>query len=161
MSNATDMEEFNRAVEQAAAQRELAKAAQDVCDAGVKDYEDFQESLNIMAAIGVTSVDFAADLVAVDKANAHKIIHQLAQTPELSKRFAAMSSRQRVAELTKMSLKMTEGSGGGKQVLRKDRVGAGPEALEGSAGTDTNDLGDNVPNDVWSARFDKKFGGYK
>jgi hypothetical protein len=150
-------EEFDRAVEVAATQREFAKSTQDIFDAGIKDFQDFQESLNIMTAVGATSDEFAADLVAVDKANAHKIIHELAQTPELSKRLAAMSSRQRVAELTKMSLKMQEdtGKGGTRQV---SRAAAPLRALEGSAGSDTNDLGDNVPDDVWSARFDKKYG---
>ena len=150
-------DEFDRAVEQAATQREFAKSTQDIFDAGIKDYQDFQESLNIMTAVGATSDEFAADLVAVDKANAHKIIHELAQTPEVSKRLAAMSSRQRVAELTKMSLKMQEGAGkgGARQV---SRAAAPLRALEGSAGTDDNDLGDNVSDDVWSARFDKKYG---
>ena len=156
-SQFANKEEFDRAVEAAAQQREFARSTQDVFDAGIKDFEDFQESLNIMTAVGATSDDFAADLVAVDKANAHKIIHELAQTPELSKRLVAMSSRQRVAELTKMSMKLSE-TAAKTGVRQVSRAAAPLRALEGSAGTDENDFSDNVPDDVWSSRFDKKFG---
>ena len=156
-TNFANKEEFDRAVETAAQQREFARSTQDVFDAGIKDFEDFQESLNIMTAVGATSDEFAADLVAVDKTNAHKIIHELAQTPELSKRLVAMSSRQRVAELTKMSMKLSE-PGAKAGVRQVSRAAAPLRALEGSAGTDENDFGDNVPDDVWSSRFDKKFG---
>jgi hypothetical protein len=149
--------EFDRAVEQAAAQRELARNTQDVFDAGVRDYQDFRDSLNIMAAVGATSDEFAADLVAVDKANAHKIIHELAQNPELSKRLAAMSYRQRVAELTKMSLTLRPAVGG-KQIVR---AGTSAAPAGGSAGTDDTDLSDSVSDDEWSARFDKRYGGRK
>ncbi len=152
-------DEFDRAVREEAAQREFAKATQDIFDAGLAAYsDDFNDALKVTNGLGVTSDnEFVADLVAVDKPNAHKIINELSQTPEVAKRLLAMSSRQRVAELTKMSLKMQEGAGKGS-TRQVSRAAAPLRALEGSAGTDDNDLGDNVPDDVWSARFDKKYG---
>lgn len=152
---ADNREEFTRAVKAEAAQQKFMEDSQSILDAGLKDFPDFQESVNVMAAVGATSDDFVADLLAADRGSAHKIIHELAQTPERAKRLAAMTSRQRIAELVRMTTVAPDPKGGGKQVSRAAKP---LSPIEGDAGGGDADLGDNVSDAAWSERFDKKFG---
>ena len=96
--------EINRA---ASAQR-LAEDSMEVRNRGISEYgASFVESLGILQAVGAVTDDFVADVLAVDKSNAHKIFDQIAKDPERAATLAAMSSRQRIAELTRMSVAST------------------------------------------------------
>src|SRR6185312_11344868 len=65
----------------------------------------FQGALTILNAANVVNNDeFVADLIAVDRANAHVMLERLAKEPERAAALASLSSRQRIAELTRMSL---------------------------------------------------------
>jgi hypothetical protein len=89
---------------EAAAQR-LAEDSMDVRNRGIAEYgASFVESLGILSAVGAVTDDFVSDVLAVDKANAHKIFDQIAKDPERAATLAAMSSRQRIAEITRMSV---------------------------------------------------------
>ena len=64
----------------------------------------FTEALNILGALGATSNDFIADVLAIDKSSAHAMLERLAKDPEKAASLTGMTSRQRIAELTRMSL---------------------------------------------------------
>jgi hypothetical protein len=75
-----------------------------VRDAGLKEFgTDFNQTLGILTAIGATNDDMVLDLLAVDKANAHKILANLAKDPEKAASLVGMDSRRRIAELTRMA----------------------------------------------------------
>jgi hypothetical protein len=62
------------------------------------------ESLSVLQAVGAITDDFVSDVLAVDKFNAHKLFDSIAKDPEKAAALAGMSSRQRIAEITRMSL---------------------------------------------------------
>ena len=74
-----------------------------VRNAGENEFKDFGETLGILNAIGATNDDFVSDLLAVDKAGAHKILDKLAKDPEKAASLVGMDSRRRIAELTRMA----------------------------------------------------------
>jgi len=91
----------------------LAKAEQlrffedtvEVKNRGLSEYgAAFTDTLNVLNAVGAASNDFVADVMAVNKAEAHKIFKQIADNPEKAVMLASMSSRQRIAELTRMTI---------------------------------------------------------
>jgi hypothetical protein len=104
MSNNDD---FNRAVQAAAeAQvqaRQTYKDTADVRDAGLSQFPDFQQSLATLQVLGVTDLNVVSDLIALDKANAHVVLDQLAKDPEKAAQLADMDPRRRISEFTRMA----------------------------------------------------------
>jgi hypothetical protein len=83
----------------------LYRDTADVRNAGDRAFQDFDASLRVVSSVvGNTFDDFCADLIAVDKANAHVILDKLAKDPEQAVRLAGMDTRRRTAELTRMSM---------------------------------------------------------
>jgi hypothetical protein len=98
-------QDFNAAVRNEATRLRLSEDSTAIRDAGLKEYgTSFGESLAILTAVGATADDIVLDLIAVDKANAHKILSTLAKDPERAAAIAGMDSRRRTAELTRMSM---------------------------------------------------------
>lgn len=64
----------------------------------------FNETINTLTATGAATDDFVADVMAVDKANAHILLATIAKDPERAVALAQMNSRQRIAELTRMTM---------------------------------------------------------
>ena len=64
----------------------------------------FGETLNVLGALGATTNDFIADVLAIDKANAHELLVKIAKDPEKATALTQMNSRQRIAELTRMQM---------------------------------------------------------
>ena len=66
----------------------------------------FTEALNVLGALGFTSSnDAVADLIAAaGKDNAHQMLIDLAKDPEKAVALTNMTPRQRIAELTRMSI---------------------------------------------------------
>jgi hypothetical protein len=64
----------------------------------------FGDTIRILQSVGATTDDFISDAMAVDKANAHSLLHTIAQDPERALALANMNSRQRIAELTRMTV---------------------------------------------------------
>lgn len=65
----------------------------------------FGESLNILGALGATTDDFIADAMAVGGVDkTHQLLAQVAKDPEKAVALAQMTSRQRIAELTRMTM---------------------------------------------------------
>lgn len=101
-ANANDMDARVRA--EAARQRFIEDThevrARGMAELGSK----FSDALGVLNAAGATSDDFVADVFAVDKANAHGLLTAIAADPEKAVTLAGMNSRQRIVELTRMSI---------------------------------------------------------
>ena len=65
--------------------------------------DSFTGTVNTLTACGATD-EFLADVLAVDKANAHTLFQKIAAEPERAATLARMPSRQRIAEITRMSI---------------------------------------------------------
>lgn len=96
-------QDFNAAVKAEAAKQKLYDDTMAVRTAGESEFTDFGDSLQVLNAIGATNDDFVADLLAVDKAGAHKLLDKLAKDPEKAASLVGMDSRRRIAELTRMA----------------------------------------------------------
>jgi hypothetical protein len=96
-------QDFATAVKMQAAKDRLYEDTLAVRSAGEGAFADFGESLGILNAIGATNDDFVADVLAVDKAGAHKIFDKLAKDQEKAASLVGMDSRRRIAELTRMA----------------------------------------------------------
>ncbi len=75
-----------------------------VISAGVAKFPDWEQRAATLGAAGAATLDFVLDVVSVDPANAHEILHQLADDPERAAHLAKMDPRTRTIELVKMSL---------------------------------------------------------
>lgn len=100
--------QFQTEVQREVARQTLMRDTTEVRNAGLRDFGSaaFTETMQIMNAIGATTDDFVLDLIAVDKGNAHKMFAELSKDPERAANLAAMDSRQRIAELTRMNIDM-------------------------------------------------------
>ena len=100
--------DFQSAVHREAARLRLAEDSTAIRDAGFKEFgQSFSDNLAVLNAAGAVSDDIVMDLIAVDKANAHKILAQLANDPEKAAALASMDPRRRTAELTRISMANT------------------------------------------------------
>lgn len=91
-------------VEARAALKLLQRDSAEVRTAGVREYADFGDSLKVLTSVGATSDDFVQDLIDTDKPNAHKMIDFLAKDPDRALELVNMSSKRRVAELTRIAM---------------------------------------------------------
>jgi hypothetical protein len=96
-------QDFQAAVKAEAAKARLYEDTLAVRSAGQSEFTDFNETLSILTAVGATNDDFVSDLLAVDKAGAHKILDKLAKDPEKAASLVGLDSRRRIAELTRMA----------------------------------------------------------
>ena len=98
--------DFQTAVKAQAAHDRLVEESTAVRDAGMAEFSDFGNSLDILSperGIGLTTDEFVAELLAVDKSVSHKILDKLAKDPEKAASMASMDSRRRIVELTRMA----------------------------------------------------------
>ncbi len=152
--------EFNQAVQEEAARQRVFADGADIRAAGLAEFPDFAQTVDILGAIGLASNDFVADVAAVDKANAHRILQKLAKDPEKAASLAAMDTRRRTAELTRMSIaeqpKNAAAAPAAPAAARPSNAPKPAPALAPGAGAPESDgLGDDVPDEVWSKNFDK------
>lgn len=95
--------EFAAAVKAQAARDRLYEDSNAVKLAGESEFKDFSDSLAKLNDVNVISDEFVSDLIAVDKAGAHRIIDRLAKDLEKATSLANMDSRRRIVELTRMA----------------------------------------------------------
>lgn len=98
--------DFQTAVRAQVAHDRLVEESSSVRDAGLSEFKDFGASLEILGperGIGLTTDEFVAELLAVDKDGAHKILDKLAKDPEKAASMVNMDSRRRIVELTRMA----------------------------------------------------------
>lgn len=150
-------QDFQTAVQREAARMRLSEDSTSIRDAGFREFgQSFKQNLDILNAAGAVSDDMVLDLIAVDKDNAHKILATLAQDPDRATAIAAMDSRRRTAELTRISMAAstpTQAAAPKAPAKQVSRAPAPPPPVEPSA-TKT------VPwwsDDASDADFDKGF----
>ena len=93
-------------VNQVANQQRMAEARQQIIRDGYAAFggAKFDEAANILGAVGCVNDEFIADVLAVDRTNAHKTLAALAAEPETAARLANLDSRSRIAELTRITM---------------------------------------------------------
>lgn len=98
--------DFNSEVQKAAAKQVLYNDIADIDRLGKASLGvPFVEAVNVLRAVGGTTDEFLSDvLAAVDKRDAPALLSAIAQDPENAANLAQMNSRQRIAELTRMSV---------------------------------------------------------
>jgi hypothetical protein len=98
--------DYNSDVQKAAAQQVLYNDIAEIDRMGKATLgAPFVEAVNILRAVGGTTDEFLSDvLAAVDKRDAPALLSTIAQDPEKAAGLAQMNSRQRIAELTRMSV---------------------------------------------------------
>jgi hypothetical protein len=123
-----------------------------IFQAGTSEFKDFPDAVETLNKANVMQDDFLMDVLAADRANAHKVIHELAQNPEKAIQLARMPSRQRLAELVRMTT-------AAKPAPKRETAAPPPikGKVEAVASLDEGDLSDTISDDEWSARFDKKY----
>lgn len=66
--------------------------------------QQFGDTLSVLNALGATNNEFISDVMAIDKAKAHDLLAKIAKDPERAVSLTQMTSRQRIAELTRMTM---------------------------------------------------------
>jgi hypothetical protein len=75
-----------------------------VIQSGISKFNDWDDKMGVLSAVGAATPAFALDVHSVDPQNAHTILYQLAGDPEKAARLAKMDPRTRTIELVKMSM---------------------------------------------------------
>ncbi len=101
-------QEFEAAVHREVDNRTMAQTRTDIINSGYAEFggPKFDEVANILKALNCTGDDFIADVTAVDRAGAHKLLSLIAADPENAARLSGLPSRSRIAELTRMAMTM-------------------------------------------------------
>ena len=155
-------QDFQAQVRIEAQRQRIYEDSVEVLNAGSAAFKDFADSLGILKALNVTNDDFVADLVAVDKANAHVILDKLAKDPTRAQTLAAMDSRRRTAELTRMAMaeqaKPAAGAAPAAKPASVSRAPAPAPVLEGTQANVVDALTDDKASDqdfskAWDAKY--------
>lgn len=147
-------------IEARAALKLLQRDSATVRTAGIREFPDFGDSLKVLTSVGATSDEFVQDLIDTDMTNAHKMIDFLAKDPERALELVNMSSKRRVAELTRIS--MSELNKPAPVVAPKVAISKVPppkpviDAVSDDSG-DADLTNDKLDPDTWSKLWDKKF----
>jgi len=92
-------------VERAAAQMIVNRDIARVNEQGMRAYSgQWNDTVSALTAFGVNTPDFLVDVIEIDPANAHKIMHDIAQDGERAVQLASMSKARRIAEIAKMTV---------------------------------------------------------
>jgi hypothetical protein len=118
----------------------------------------FGEMLNVLNATGVND-DFLADVLAVDKSNAHLLLDKIAKDPERAVSLAAMNSRQRMAELFRMASSSDKGNppAPSSALAPPRRVSAAPTPAPRVTASAVPPAKDGYADDATDAEFDAQF----
>lgn len=96
-------------IDRRAEQKLFLRDVEAVRDNGVRQYgAAFNETIRALAAVGADSDDFVRQVMAVDPANAHMVLTNLAQDLERTVALVGMNPTRRVMELTKMAMAGTD-----------------------------------------------------
>lgn len=97
-------------IEQAAFQLNFQRDAARVIEAGQRAYgaKQWQDSVAIMQSFGLDNVEFVNSVMEIaGRDKAHEVVHALTQEPEKAVALASMSPARRIAEITRISERMT------------------------------------------------------
>lgn len=120
--------------------------------------DGFQGTINTIAAVGIGN-DVLADVLAVDRANAHKIFHKIAQDPDGARALTHMTSPQRIAHFTRMTM-ADQPKTDPNPAPQPAKTSAAPEprpASQGVAALPADTLADDVDDAQWSKNWDAKY----
>lgn len=109
-ANGHDGEAIEARARQLAEERIAADKISSVVNAGLAKFGDWDEKAQMLAAVGAASPAFVLDVVTIDPANAHEILHALADDPQKAARLAKMDARSRTVELVRMSMALSGGA---------------------------------------------------
>src|SRR5579883_2221760 len=103
---AVSQAQIDQAIEQRADAKLMQQARGEIVRAGHAEFgpQQFDQACNILAALDCVKDGFIADVLAVDRTNAHKLLTTLAMQPETAGRLSQLDSRARIAELTRLSM---------------------------------------------------------
>lgn len=91
------------AIEQAAARQIFQRDIATISDNGAKAYgPKWADAVAALNAYGANSTDFVSNVMAIDHAQAHDIMFQIAQDGEKAVALARMTPDRRIAEITRM-----------------------------------------------------------
>lgn len=89
-----------------AAVKEFNDKCNTVHDKGLKEFDDFEDSVKTLTSMGVMTPDFLETVTDLD--NSHKILHYLGQNPEEADRIQGLSPTKRALALAKLETKVDE-----------------------------------------------------
>lgn len=160
-----DPRTYEADVRAAAARMRLGEDTVDVRRKGEAEFPNFGETLRILNVMNFTADDVVADLIAVDKANAHKLLDKIAKDPERAGELAKMDPRTRVAEFTRMSMAEQQQQPPAKAPVAPKPVSSAPPPKPafdpaGSPGdpTDLMDDDNKLSDAEWRRRYKAKRG---
>jgi hypothetical protein len=143
--------DFEAAVQREAQARSIRQSRDDIIRNGYTEFgqQKFDEAANVLAAFNLVGDDFISDALAVDRAGAHKLLAKIAAEPEKASRLAAMDSKSRIAEMTRMSFADNQEQKPSSQPTRQVSKAPPPKPPINPVGTpgDPNDLMDESISD--------------
>jgi hypothetical protein len=150
-------------INQAASTQRLYEDSLEVRNRGLSKFgASFEEKLAILTAIGATSDDFIGDVLAVDKYEAHVLLDQIAKEPEKAVTLVRMNSKQRIAELTRMSMAnkpaatTTTERPAPKPTTKVSKVPAPSPPLQQGATKVVDGYADNATDAQFTAKFNER-----
>lgn len=159
-------DQFRAEVQREAAIQRLNEDSVSVRNAGVAQFPDFQDSINLLTKLEVTTdPEVLLDLLAADKTHAHIIIDALAKDPERAMAVAKLDSRRRVSEFTRMATAAVAAASQPKvepkaPPVRGSRAPAPPPQVDPVA-TKVVDFkssdGDKMSDEEWSKQWDGEY----
>lgn len=151
--------DFQAAVRRQASMDRLAEDSVTVLQKGNAEFPDFAQTRTTLNAVGALNDEFVADILAVDKDNAHILLDKLAKDPERAVQLTQMDTRRRIAELTRMSAAIAPKAEAPKAPLAPAPVSRAPKPAPALAPVGGDDdaapLGDDVDDATWSANWDR------
>lgn len=96
-------------IDRRALELNFQRDAQSVSEAGARAYgARWGDSVNILQSFGLNGADFIASIMEVTgRDKSHEVVHEIAQKPEIAAALASMSPARRIAEITRISERMT------------------------------------------------------
>lgn len=156
-----NQEEFKKEVQREAAAQRFHEDTVKVKSSGFTQFgANFQETLQILNAVGATSDDFVLDVLAVDKNNAHVLLDKLAKDPERTAALAGMDSRSRIAELTRLTMAVpaekTEIKQEVKPTKQVSKAPNPPPVVEPSSSKTIDGYSDEATDEQFTAQFNER-----
>lgn len=154
-------------IRQEAARQRLYEDSLEVKTRGISQYgAAFTETLSILNAVGATSDDFISDvLAAADKTTAHVLLDKIAKDPDKALSLAQMNSRQRTAELVRMSVAATpkaepaepaKAPAAAAPPKQVSKAPAPAPKIDAGATKVKSDYGDEMSDDEFTALFNER-----
>ncbi len=154
----------NEDVQRAAAEMVINRDIARVNERGMSAYAgQWNDTVSALSAFGVNTPDFLVDVIDIDPANAHQIMHDIAQDGERAVALASMSKARRIAEITKMTMAVERGADG--KFIPKDppkeppkkvsQAPPPPPAVTPSASKEVDWRADNSSEDEFQKGFEE------